>query len=967
MNNLQYLEILKCINEENLNKIYKGVAQKGFKVDGFSNLNKAPLVTISAALNRRKKQAPIFLKEIAKTYNIDNELKKLNGEKLSIENVGKVINAQNRAGVVSALLLENEGAENEEKIIELLSCEYREVNIELEGLAKEKNKHNNSLELSNDVVKKYICKFEKGRDDELFFIKPVLILENDKIIEIDDISIFGSTGKMKISFPKNIKEKQINEYKYFTAKIDENDIYLFNDDDGERKAQIYENKIQDIKELDEENIYEILKLPEGIHINEFKIKNERLLRGILRPVSNNILIESKNKLYGPFNWRMIENGIDVILTSGKYYVFEYDEKIYENDIYFLPAERTYDENKRIIRSNSIFNGQPSFDFIDDNSLKDLFSKWLGTSRKDKNVIRNKIKEIDEIDCTNERKKRIEKMFKSLDLVDDMIDDLLINILDDKVKIEQLVSKIINNTNYFKKIEQKLMKDNDYLNLLKEIDNKKIEKEDLLAEIEEINKNMNNKLEKDPNKKKDKLVDENIKLENYNKELEEKIKTLKEEKKVTEEYIELKQKIIEIKKEHETTSRMKGDLEDEIYNITSRIRKEIINTPINGMIASKMLSVASEYEKDNKSTLEVNVAQKSLIKDFYNESNEKLISHVYHIITKKAHRDNFTRNDIINILICVSQGFLTIFAGKPGTGKTSLCEILARTLGIYREDKFKRYTEVSVEKGWTSKRDFIGYYNPLTKKFDKNNINLFNAFTTLDKEARMKINDFPYFILLDEANLSSMEHYWADFMNVCDFDKKERCINLSEEHNFKISNTLRFLATINYDHTTEVLSPRLLDRGWIILLNDTIKDLTEIEEYEFNEILPMVSYDALIETFSADKERSIRIEFKQKLLEIQDLFLNIGVPISTRVLKAIKQYCIAGESLFDDSENSYVALDYAVSQKILPLISGYGESYKNFLLKLQEICDKSTMPKCNEIIKNIIRNGENNMLYYQFFI
>lgn len=26
----------------------------------------------------------------------------------------------------------------------------------------------------------------------------------------------------------------------------------------------------------------------------------------------------------------------------------------------------------------------------------------------------------------------------------------------------------------------------------------------------------------------------------------------------------------------------------------------------------------------------------------------------------------------------------------------------------------RYVPVSVERGWTSKRDFIGYYNPLSK-------------------------------------------------------------------------------------------------------------------------------------------------------------------------------------------------------------------------------------------------------------
>ena len=33
----------------------------------------------------------------------------------------------------------------------------------------------------------------------------------------------------------------------------------------------------------------------------------------------------------------------------------------------------------------------------------------------------------------------------------------------------------------------------------------------------------------------------------------------------------------------------------------------------------------------------------------------------------------------------------------------------------------RYVPVSVEKGWTSKRDLIGYYNPLTRRFESQDL------------------------------------------------------------------------------------------------------------------------------------------------------------------------------------------------------------------------------------------------------
>lgn len=144
--------------------------------------------------------------------------------------------------------------------------------------------------------------------------------------------------------------------------------------------------------------------------------------------------------------------------------------------------------------------------------------------------------------------------------------------------------------------------------------------------------------------------------------------------------------------------------------------------------------------------------------------------VYDELNVKAKR-NISRNDVANILLCFSQGFLSILAGEPGSGKTSLVSLIAQILGL-NNSQYNRYEEVAVEKGWTSRRDFIGYYNPLTKTFDAANKGMFNALEIMKAESQAKVTDFLYLILLDEANLSQMEHYWADFMSLCDFDKNE---------------------------------------------------------------------------------------------------------------------------------------------------------------------------------------------------
>ena len=47
------------------------------------------------------------------------------------------------------------------------------------------------------------------------------------------------------------------------------------------------------------------------------------------------------------------------------------------------------------------------------------------------------------------------------------------------------------------------------------------------------------------------------------------------------------------------------------------------------------------------------------------------------------------------------------------------------------------------------------------------------------------------ILLDEANLSPMEYYWSDFMNICDDLGDQSTVNLGENYVFGIPETLHF--------------------------------------------------------------------------------------------------------------------------------------------------------------------------------
>ena len=345
----------------------------------------------------------------------------------------------------------------------------------------------------------------------------------------------------------------------------------------------------------------------------------------------------------------------------------------------------------------------------------------------------------------------------------------------------------------------------------------------------------------------------------------------------------------------------------------------------------------------------------------------IIKRVTDFISEKAHRD-VTSNDVANYLICITQGFITTFAGEPGTGKTSLCNILAKALGLVTDIPQRRFVDISVERGWSSHKDFIGYYNPLSKKMERSNGEVFDAFERMDSEYDCDQSRVaPFIILLDEANLSPIEHYWAAFLRNCDFASvSNRSIPLGGTKSFKLPEHLRFLATVNFDHTTEELSPRFLDRSWVIMLEPTRVD-DEIDE-DIKNVEDMVSFEAMKAAFCIREDDVIDEAVQNKWNAIQKIFRDRSLQIMPRNLKMVKNYCAVGCRCMerDTPATKFAPLDYALSQKILPTINGNGENYRMLIEDLLKECTAQNMPISAKHLERMKRIAENNMGFYQFF-
>lgn len=938
-----------------------------------------------------------FMKQIRKCYEEEYNKLNINDSKNPKDYIDTINNSPELIDVILPFFMEY----NFYEFLNFISSiEFKKSDVESNTINKnecvdtyrEEEKsmtENNDSNMNNSKkIMFYLGCVNTQYDDNVFIVNPMVSIQGDEIKSTDE-------DTLKITFTKKLTPKEA--YKCYFGTVNEDDIYR-----GNEKPQIYEKNILPLVSLSSENVYEILSTYEIDDMDNYRSKKPYEYGIYNSPVSDKIFIQVHEYLYGPFKWTpsSIDNNKIIIVPDSKDISNpNIIKKIKKSDcsksIFNQSLIKDKNRSETFIYLNSIKAEKIiPYDFIDNETLKTIVSQNITSpdfTRQQKQELQAKIKGLDDNVLSEERKKRILDISENSWLNNNIATDVFKRLLSneyfwskDSNIPSQFAQYLENNKEQKKRFIESLDKKSNIIKSIKEEEQKlnKIaeDKKKLSVEIEELKKAKSNiehaKVTEQMQEEKEQMQEERDNLEQQIKELSGKLK-------LGNDIIEWENKKADAKLDYSSTRKVYDDLKekekagyeeqkasmektiDELTrNAETKLAQAYQNVAINDVFSNMIVNSAAKFAGENSTNDSLKSPSVDDSKDFDTATD------FTDFIQYKLKR--YTQNDIVNIFLCVSQGFLTVFAGKPGTGKTSLCERIAKICGLDKNDaSLSRFAEVSVEKGWSSKRDFIGYYNPISKTFDRVNSNVYPALKLLDQEQKDNISDFPYFILLDEANLSPMEHYWAEFMNVCDFDNNRK-IEVGENESYMIADTLRFLATINYDTTTETLSPRLLDRAWIIDLDSEI-DYDEIVDEEIQCSEEIVSFEVLKKFFGANMaftsamNDSISPDIKAQLEKIYES-CKPYMSISPRVRKAIsKYYYVATENKLFDSDNISIALDYAVSQKILPLIDGYGEEYKEeFLVKLNETCSNNSMTKCCDILRQIISTGDKNMNYYNYF-
>lgn len=285
----------------------------------------------------------------------------------------------------------------------------------------------------------------------------------------------------------------------------------------------------------------------------------------------------------------------------------------------------------------------------------------------------------------------------------------------------------------------------------------------------------------------------------------------------------------------------------------------------------------------------------------------------------------------------------ILAGVSGTGKSKLPALVARSTG--GEARL-----LPVRPDWTDSSDVLGY-SDLQGSFRP------GPLLELAREAAANVDKY-YICIIDEMNLSRVEHYFAEVLSRIEdrypapqggyqsgplLSQKLREADIAWAEQGLPAN-LALVGTVNMDESTHGFSRKVLDRAFTIELSDI--DLSTWEPIK-NQGVELVTwpvqawYPRAIQLGELDpsiKEiKDIIDKVIKTLTEVNKFLIHSQLQVGYRTRDEIALFMLHAQEIsphFDNRQGDQVdPLDLALQMKILPRIVGGNGAIRRTIYQL----------------------------------
>jgi len=268
----------------------------------------------------------------------------------------------------------------------------------------------------------------------------------------------------------------------------------------------------------------------------------------------------------------------------------------------------------------------------------------------------------------------------------------------------------------------------------------------------------------------------------------------------------------------------------------------------------------------------------------------------------------------------------ICSGLSGSGKTKLTQAFAQWITTNES----QYVIVPVGADWTNREPLLGFPNALDKE---EYVCPENGVLDLMIQAKLNIENSeeptkPYFLILDEMNLSHVERYFADFLSTMESGDKIPLHKIENDSltvppSMKLPKNLFIVGTVNIDETTYMFSPKVLDRANTIEFRLTEKDLEKFIASDKKLDMDLLKAkganmsESFMEMALQETDKNLKpteADLKLFFTELKKSGAEFGYRTASeigRLMYMLKELGEAGDNL----------LDIAIMQKLLPKLHG----------------------------------------------